>query len=255
MISLKLVDLKKCYEDSVKLTLLDYERKINFTAGQFITIILNQKQDLFKSFSIASSPEELPRIEVAFRLKEDDFSNYIKNCLTIDETIFALPPEGELILDKKSAQSYNVIFFAIGSGVTPIYSILKTELKKSSNLIFYLILGNRNTAKAFYWNEILEFEQNFPHKFRVFNFFTEEKTIPKFFQGRITQKSVSQILASQNIELINTDFFISGSSVFVKDISKFLFSKNISRDKIHIEKYNFVEIKSKIEREFVSSKK
>lgn len=246
MISLKVVSVEKCRHDSVRLVLSDETGSVKFLAGQFLTIILNKQKRLFKSFSIASSPKELPLIELSFRLFDDEFSDFVKNKLIANDMVYALPPEGEFVLDLKSIKSKNIVFLAIGGGITPIVSILKTELEKDSDVKFYLFWGNRSIEEAFYWAKILNFEKKFHSHFKIINYFTANENQPGSIKGRMSDKTILSQFSAHNIEIKDSDFFISGSGKFVKGICNFLYTQNVPNRNIHIEKYDYAVIRNHI---------
>lgn len=254
MISLELIGFEKCFGDSVKLRLLDISDSIKFITGQYITIILNRDMNLFKSFSIASSPKELPELEVVFRITDDEFSNFVKDRLTIGDILFSLPPEGEFTLESAAVENKNIVLFAIGSGIAPIYSILKTELGNSINRNFILFWGNKNIEKAYYWNEITDLAKRFQSQFRLINYFTDEQ-FHSGYKCRMSSWTIINELAIQEIDIKNSEYFICGNSQFVKDISKILFTQQVKKEKIHIEKYDYAFIKSKIVKEISALKK
>lgn len=246
MVKLKLINIKECFQDSIKLIFLDETNTLKFAAGQFLTFLLDKQKKIFKSLSIASSPRELPYIEVAFRLTNDDFSRFVINNLVENDIVYALPPEGEFVLDTKMVNSQNIVFITIGSGITPIFSILKSELDLSKDLNFFLFWGNKNVSTAYYWNEIIGLEKRFSNKFKIVKFLSQSENISNSQKGRMSVDSIMREINAYNISIKKADYFISGSGEFVKDINNFLIAQNVLLSNIHLEKYDYSKIKSQI---------
>jgi len=158
LIKLNIISVEDCYSDSVRLKLTDSENELKFSSGQFITIVLFYNKYLFKSFSIASSPFELPTVELVFRNNDDDFTKAVLQMNSCD-LIWSLPSEGKLTMTSDARN--NIVFIAMGSGITPFMSIIKDELHKKNSRNMLLFYANRNFNTAYFIDELQNFDKPF----------------------------------------------------------------------------------------------
>lgn len=249
MIKLKLIEKKYAFFNALTLKLFDESNQFSFKAGQYLTLILKDSSELLsKSFSIASSPDELPVIELSFKLADDNFFLKILE-MQIGDYLYSLPPMGEMIADKPDGKIY--IFISMGSGVTPFRSMIKQMLSDNINSHIHLIQTNSTKEKSFYLQDFVEF-QNKHSNFNNVNILTRENAGDTL---RLNCDWLADYITKSKISIDKTEFFISGSNHFVKSFLKCLLGKQIPANKIHIEKYDYNFVKSEAEKVFLKIKK
>jgi ring-1,2-phenylacetyl-CoA epoxidase subunit PaaE len=230
--------------------LTDTENELKFYAGQFITVVLfyNNKY-LFKSFSIASPPFELPKIELVFRNNRDDFTKAVLK-LNSGDFIRALPSEGKLTVD--AGIRNNIVFIAMGSGITPFMSIIRDELNKKNRRNILLFYANRYFNTAYFIDELLRFDKE--EKIKLFNYFSRETDIKNGRNCRLTPNVFEEDFINTGMNFYDCDFFLCGSSEFVAEFRNHLSSKNINLTQIHVEEYDYEKTKKEVE-EFMKDNK
>lgn len=109
-----------------------------YKAGQFLTLrLMIDSQPVLRCYSMSSAP--LPgedfRITVK-RVSRGLASNWLLDQVRPGDRILARPPSGEFVLE---AEKRPLIMFAGGSGITPVYAILKAALAEGwpSIRLFY----------------------------------------------------------------------------------------------------------------------
>ncbi len=122
-----------------------------YLAGQFLTFVFPSLSGLSRrSYSLSSAPGESPSITVK-RISNGLFSRPLLeqaepgDLLTIAggaSGFFTLPPD---------RTSYDQVFFlAAGSGITPVYSLIKSLVKDSFRLPAVLVYSNSSPEKAMF---------------------------------------------------------------------------------------------------------
>jgi len=219
---------------------VDETQVFSFKAGQFLTLVLdNRLTPLFKSFSIASAPIKLPEIEIAFHLSDDEFTRKILACKVGDE-ISCLQPNGQLVLKNESSNRH-LIFISMGSGVTPLLSIIRQLIYNNSQNRIHLIQTNKTEEKTYFLNELNEIAKT--HKsFHLLNVLTNTSN------DRLDFKKLTSYFNENKIAFSECEYFISGSGEFVEHFASELRKKNIQDDSINIEQYDYSEIKKKVEK-------
>jgi len=250
LIKLNIISVEDCYSDSVRLKLTDSENELKFSSGQFITIVLFYNKYLFKSFSIASSPFELPTVELVFRNNDDDFTKAVLQMNSCD-LIWSLPSEGKLTMTSDARN--NILFIAMGSGITPFMSIIKDELHKKNSRNMLLFYANRNFNTAYFIDELQNFDEE--EKIKLFNYFSCETNINKGRNCRLTPDVFNNDFRNLGINDSDCDFYLCGSSEFVAEFRNHLTSENINITQIHVEEYDYEKTKKEVEKFMIENKK
>ena len=245
VVKLKIFQKQHAFSDSLVLTLRDESGLFSFRAGQYLTLILNDSnENLFKSFSIASAPYELPNIEIAFRLSTDDFSKKILN-MQPGDYVFALPAIGNMTIKYSSQTKY--FFISMGSGITPFYSIVKQLIYKKFENQIHLVQSNSTIERSFYNEQLKDLSTKHANIFYT-NMLTRRETIKV---NRLNCDWLKYYFSENNLFFNEFNFYISGNSEFVSNFVECLKQKNVDTRNIHIEKFDYNFIKTEVKKNFV----
>ncbi|HVS94996.1 MAG TPA: iron-sulfur cluster-binding domain-containing protein [Puia sp.] len=103
-----------------------------YAAGQFLTFLFKRHgRDLRRSYSFCTTPgiDPLPGITVK-RVTNGEISRYLLDQLQPGDLLKSLPPSGRFFLGK-DAETH--VFIAAGSGLVPVFSLVKQALSRLSN--------------------------------------------------------------------------------------------------------------------------
>ena len=95
-----------------------------YQAGQFLTLLFDTHgRELRRSYSFSSAPsvDAGPAITVK-RVVNGEISRHLLDHLRVGDTVISLPPAGRFTLD---ADADFHVFIAAGSGLVPVFSLLK----------------------------------------------------------------------------------------------------------------------------------
>ncbi len=112
--------------------------KFNFVPGMFSSLFLDPSDKLFRSYSIASSPNE-DHMEFMIELINGRFTSQLANLKEGDE-IYISEPRGAFLYEPDDARSD--LFLAAGIGIAPFFSMLrylKSKDMKRDVYLFYSI--------------------------------------------------------------------------------------------------------------------
>lgn len=129
------------------------EKRIEFSPGQFLQLIFDEKnpanKDLNKYLSFSSSPLK-NYIEFTKRLSNSTFSKELRG-LKVNDTVFIKAPFGNCIFKDE----YKKIAFLIGGiGITPVISILEYILEKKLDTDVLLFYSNRTEDEIAFRGEL-----------------------------------------------------------------------------------------------------
>jgi ring-1,2-phenylacetyl-CoA epoxidase subunit PaaE len=117
--------------EATDITTIFLERRsgepIIYEAGQFLTLLFSFRgHSLRRSYSFSTTPgiDPVPAITVK-RVPNGEISRHLLDHLQVGDVLTTLPPAGRFTLDAEGAAMKEFLFIAAGSGVVPVFSLLK----------------------------------------------------------------------------------------------------------------------------------
>lgn len=186
--------------------------KIKYEAGQYLTLLLRINDRKYaRPYSFSSTPlvDSLLSITVK-RVSNGIVSNYIHNSFKVGDVIEVMEPMGDFVLNKKES-IYSIYFWGVGSGITPLFSLIKEVLNSRPNTIVYLVYGNKNEDSTIFKTQLKKLQEEHPIVFNMSIFYSQEDTfeLNDIHKGRITSTFVANLL-SQNKNTKESLHYICG---------------------------------------------
>ena len=131
-----------------------------YKAGQFLTFIFHTiSGEQRRNYSISSSPDlNEPLCITIKRIPNGVFSRLMVDKAKVGDVLTTIGSNGFFTLPAQ-VQSYQQLFLlAAGSGITPVFSILKTVLHLYPQIRVTLIYSSRSTADAIFYQSLHELE-------------------------------------------------------------------------------------------------
>jgi len=214
----------------------DLKQEFSFSQGQHLTLKATiNGEDVRRSYSLCSSPFENQWQVAVKQIPEGKFSNFVNTDLSIGDTLEIMTPSGNFGVDIEANQAKNHIFFAAGSGITPIISMIKAHLAKEPNATCKLFYVNR-TAKSIIFKEVLEQLRNkYFGRLEVYYFLTKEHRDIPLLNGRFDEDKM-QVLINNFIDIPDThEVFLCGPEDMIHLVSNELEKAGLSKESIHFE--------------------
>lgn len=127
-------------------------QSIAYEAGQFLTLLFDDHgQEIRRSYSLGSTPGIDPHLFITVKKKENGaISRFILQHWAVGTTVQSLPPAGRFHLETNPAFNRQVFFMAAGSGITPIFALLKKLLQEEPQSQAVLIYQNHDENNIIY---------------------------------------------------------------------------------------------------------
>ena len=192
----------------------------DYTSGQYLTLKFNiNGNEERRSYSMCSSPFSGEPIRIAVkRVDKGLVSNHINDVIKLGDQIEVMPPQGSFTLETNLEQK-TYVAFAAGSGITPIWSMIKSVLDNEPGSKFVLFYGNKTGDSTIFKNEI---DSLTGERLSVYHILSREETSNSITSGRIDKNKATELLKS-NLDLLKAKaFFICGPEemIFnVKDVT------------------------------------
>lgn len=210
----------------------DIANDFQFKAGQYLTLkALINGEDIRRSYSISSAPHEGHMTVAVKKVENGVFSNYAQN-LKVGDKIEVMAPQGNFVI--KSDGPKNYVFFAAGSGITPVISLIKTVLNAKDGSSVKLFYGNKTQHQTIYKADLDSLAKD-NSNFQLHYIFTKENGINETLTGRMNQHKIEDIynayLAAEKID----DVYSCGPESMIQAVNDFFKSKLVSETNIHFE--------------------
>lgn len=142
--------------------------EIVYLAGQFLTFVFQTQSTISRrSYSISSALDEPLSVTVK-RLTNGAFSRpLLESAKPGDQLTMVGKASGFFVLPKNLEAYGQVIFLAAGSGITPIYSLIKSLLANNPGVSVVLIYSNTSPEKAIFRNGLLSLAAKYSEKFQI----------------------------------------------------------------------------------------
>ncbi|WP_243018210.1 MULTISPECIES: ferredoxin--NADP reductase [Candidatus Cardinium] len=213
------------------------ELPFTFLAGQFITFLLPHESGKIvpRSYSLANSPQEPYKLEIAIAPVQGGFATHILFNLKIGDRLDCVGPKGRLIL-QEAERPCQYLLVATGTGVAPYRSMLPDiakRLEADANLKVTLLLGVRYTNDLLYAADFIAFAE----QYKRFHF--------RFYISRGAVRSLSyeysgyvqSAFASLDLNPMTDLVYLCGNPYMIDDSIKKLEEMGFSPQRIRREKY------------------
>lgn len=194
-IHLQILEKRMETADTASLVLRPMNGFFSYKAGQFLTLVLSLNgREVRRSYSFSSSPGVDPYPVITVKRKPNGMaSSYLVERARPGEMVAALPPAGQFILPSVWQNPHHLFMVAGGSGITPVFSIIKYALACTNRFRITLIYANRDERSLIFGKELPHWLQLYPERFKAILLLSN----PGGHPSEITETSRSQILPTR----------------------------------------------------------
>lgn len=198
---------------NVKSFRLEAPGSLDFKAGQFLSVELENNPKLKRYLSISSSPTEKCHLEFTKKLTQSDFSRALNNLKAGDQVAIEYP-FGKFILDESLSK---VAFLSGGIGITPVRSICKYAVDKNLGIDMVLVYSNRSVHDIVFKDDFDAMAKSYPF-LRVAHVLCETEAGFKCTVGLIN----SGVIKNEIPDFQERKFYLCGPPQMVEAMRKIL---------------------------------
>ncbi|MFL2581597.1 MAG: 2Fe-2S iron-sulfur cluster-binding protein [Flavobacteriales bacterium] len=221
-------------EFEVPLTLLN---EFSFKSGQFLTLkkVING-EDIRRSYSLCSTPKSGQFKVVVKQIPNGKFSTFANKELKAGDQIEIGAPNGSFFVETNSKNTKSYTLIAAGSGITPIFSILKSILVEEPNSTINLFYGNKSPELSIFKEEIEQLKKKYSEKLTVHFIYSQIKGESRFHTGRLEGQKIKKLFKKFAPANLTNEVFICGPQEMTNNINNLLENKfNFEPSNIHYE--------------------
>lgn len=238
--TLKIADVRKETADCVSVAFdvpSSFKSEYKFIQGQYLTLKLRVGgEEVRRSYSICSGVHENELRVAVKRVKDGKGSNFIYDNFKTGQEVEVMTPMGGFHTIMNTHHKKNYVLFAGGSGITPMFSIIKTVLKEEPNSTLQLFYGNLDEEATIFRNQLNELADANPSKLKIHYILDKPKnSIDEIFKGVMTGDKVKILLAKFVDLKLDNEFFICGPTPMMDNVRKALEELSVEKNTIHIE--------------------
>lgn len=204
-----------------------------FAQGQHLTFraVIDGSEER-RSYSISNAVQDNRLTVTVKRVPGGKFSPWMCDVVREGDEIDVAPPLGRFHVPLQPDAQHHYLAIAAGSGITPIYSVIRSTLLAEPKSQFTLIYGNRSTPHVIFRDALLDLKDFFPQRFNlIFVMSREPQDIPLFF-GRLDKDKIEAVVKGQ-IDLSAIDnVFLCGPESMMSEAAGALEHLGYDRRKI-----------------------
>ena len=197
-----------------------------YTAGQFVTLRVEIDGAVHhRSYSMSSAPGIDADLQVTVkRVPGGLVSNWLVETVAAGDVLDVSVPSGAFVL-RDDDDGDDIVAFAAGSGITPIFSIVKTALHGTGRRV-RLLFANRDRQSAIFGPTLDDLARRFTDRFVLVH---HEDVV----DGFVAAGDVTAFLGQR----FDAVFYVCGPTGFMDVVETALHAEGVEPDRINIERF------------------
>ncbi len=220
--------------DSVEISVQPVEEK-SYESGQYITLELNiNGEQVNRSYSFCSAPHENKWSIGVKKVDGGKASTFLNDSVKAGDIITCLDPMGNFTLPKISTDVH-YYFYAAGSGITPIFSMIKTLHRSLENPRVTLCYGNKSSETAMFLKELLALASE-NENFKLSLLYSQsDEGKDALHRGRLSFSKTLEFTRLYPAQTPEKHAFICGPGDMITSVINGLKESGFSENEIHTE--------------------
>ena len=236
---LRVAQVRRETRDSVVITLIpkdEHKPLFEFIQGQYLTFRTRiEGEDVRRTYSICSAVQDHTLRVGIKKVAGGLFSTWANTELKLGHVLDVMPPLGHFYVPLDQTNRRHYVAFAGGSGITPIFAVLKTTLLTEPHSRFTLFYANEASSTIMFRAELEDLKNEFMGRLNLVHILNREHQEVELFNGLITTEKCD-LLFKHWIDLKSVDTaFICGPQPMMMTINAALRAHGLSQQQIKIE--------------------
>ena len=210
--------------------------------GQHITLRFDiAGQEHRRPYSISEAPFGGAPLRVTVkRVPGGLVSNHINQNVVAGLHVDVMPPFGGFCLDPDPRRRRTYYFFGAGSGISPLYSMMRSILAAEPYSAALLAYGNRDTPGIIFRDALAHLEDGSGGRLRVRHILSAPARRSPFGywrRGRIDRPMVAEFIDEHPPYAQDTRHYVCGPGDMNPVVRKALLGLDVPEERIHMESY------------------
>jgi ring-1,2-phenylacetyl-CoA epoxidase subunit PaaE len=213
---------------------------VSYRPGQFLTLLLPQdEKKVRRSYSMSSSPYTDVSLAITIKRVPGGFaSNTLLDTLKEGDFLEAMEPAGVFFPKQDDDQTRQVVFIGAGSGVTPLFSILKSILIVEPESEVILIYGSRNEESIIFRKKLEALRLKYEDRFRIIHSLSQPGGEWSGETGRLNRTHLLKILDGfPDVRKTEAEYFLCGPDDMMEEADRALAILGVASSQIRKESF------------------
>ncbi|HHV39070.1 MAG TPA: 4Fe-4S binding protein [Tepidimicrobium sp.] len=223
----KITDIKELGKDIREYTFIFISpEKVDYKAGQFILIKIQDEPKAYRAYSISSANEDSTKLSVIIERVENGYgTNIIFNDFKVGDIVDLEGPMGnELVVDNSAEK---VLFVGNGIGITPFIGLTREILSNSSSVKDIKLLDGQRYENEFLYKGYFESLSQEEDRFQYIPVVSRDKN------SSLKKGYVTHVLKDMNLD--GYKVYMCGSKNMIVDSYNILLDKGVKKEDIFYE--------------------
>ena len=210
-----------------------------FKAGQHLTLraIING-EEVRRNYSLCTAPSEGDWMVTVKRIGGGLFSNWVGDHLKPGDMLEVMVPHGSFTTDFDRSRNRHLVAIAGGSGITPVMSLIKTLLREEPQSRFTLLYGNRDSSSVIFLEALAGLKDKHLGRLEIYHFLDQEEQDIDLFNGMLNKERLEEAILALVPDAADVEgWYICGPGPMMDAAEGVLLDRNISKNRIHIERF------------------
>ena len=224
---------------------------VPYRAGQFLTLLFHHLgHEVRRSYSLSSTPGDgspgepaQPLSLTSKRVEKGENSPDLRDHLRVGDALTSLPPTGRFTLETHPDQQRDIVLIGAGSGISPLYGILKQALQEEPKSHITLLYCNTNERTIIFYNKLEALQKQHPDRFQLIHLLSQPsddwRKAGNIRRGRLNnwllENMLPELVRFQRDQAL---WYVCGPFAFMRMVQFTLIYAGVRRDAI--KKENFV---------------
>lgn len=204
--------------------------ELTYRAGQYVTVEIPWEAfHIHRCYSFSSAPgvDAQPQFTVK-RVADGRMSNALIDGVKAGDTLTLHPPAGRFVLDR-DAGTRPLSLFAGGSGITPIFALLKTTLRETERPV-RLLYANRDAASTIFAAQLDALAREHAGRFTLWHHHDDAA-------GFLTAGALAEWLGSAPEGGRQSDHYVCGPTPFMDAVEAALKTAGVDAARVRVERF------------------
>ncbi len=234
--------------DAFTVVLEDHPMLSASRPGQFLNVICTiNGEEISRPYSFSFSPllMEPPALTIK-RMTNGVMSNYLADNLKQGDLLRVSPPGGRFVTHYEKEGQRHFLMISGGSGITPVFSILKSVLHLEPKSRMTLLYANRDQNSIIFRDQLRQLERKYQNRFKVIHFLdsVRGKLHPvneQIIQGSISEASIRDIVSDYQGHLESLEVWICGPKGLMELVGATLLKFGLKKEQLHTESITVIK--------------
>ncbi len=214
----------------------ELREQFRFEPGQHVTVRTDLGgEGVRRNYSICA-PATRAMLRIAVKhIPGGAFSTFVAEQLQAGDVLEVMTPTGRFCTPLHPLNRKHYVAIVVGSGITPILSMLQTTLEIETESRFTLVYGNRTGQSTMFRHELDELESRYADRLEIMHVLSRDPHHTPDLCGRVDRDKLERWLTGALAPADVDEWFLCGPVELTTLVHDTLIDHDVEAEHIHLE--------------------